>query len=192
MFAALLDTCTLWPSRQRDFLLSLAIEGAYRPLWSEAVLGELHYSEIEKLVERGESEDTARESAARLLEQLRRHFDDAIVENWEHLEGTYSLPDRDDEHVVAAAVIGGAGVIVTNNLKDFPVDKMPQNLDVQTPAHFAENQVCINPTAGVTALKVMSSRLGNNGLSQTPERILDLLVNRYQMVGVRRHLAPLL
>lgn len=46
---------------------------------------------------------------------MRIVFDDAEARGWEGLEGTYGLPDPDDEHVVAAAVVAGAGAIVTHN-----------------------------------------------------------------------------
>lgn len=114
MFAAVLDTSVLWPSLQRDFLLSLAVEGSYRPLWSSAILDELVFHEAKKLVTRGTPEAEAQASAQRLIDRMSTAFDDALVTGWESLEGTYDLPDPDDEHVLAAASKGGTEVIVTN------------------------------------------------------------------------------
>jgi PIN domain len=83
MFAALLDTSVLWPSLQRDFLLSLAIEGLYRPLWSTGILAELEYEETQKLLNRGGQPAAAAARARHLIDQMTTAFDDALVEDWE-------------------------------------------------------------------------------------------------------------
>src|SRR5271163_876364 len=89
MFAALLDTSVLWPSLQRDFLLSLAVEGMYRPLWSSEILTELEFCETKKLIKRGEQPDAAATRARHLIDQMTTAFDDALVENWEPPDGTF-------------------------------------------------------------------------------------------------------
>lgn len=181
MFAALLDTCVLWPSRQRDFLLSLAIEGMYRPLWSAAILEELEYNEAEKLVGRGVESVEARHRATRLVSEMRKAFNDAEVEGWDGLDGTYGLPDPDDEHVVAAAVVGGAGAIVTLNEKDFPVRLIPRGIQIISPQEFAWNTVALNPPRAYAAVEEMSARTGKLGGKLTVSDILDILEERYCM-----------
>lgn len=180
MFAAVLDTSVLWPSRQRDFLLSLAIEGLYRPLWSEVILEEVEYTEADKLVNRhGFTREEAEAAAAKLVEQMRIKFDDAMVTGWEPLEGSYGLPDPDDEHVVAAAVVGGAGAIVTSNYKHFPRSRVPEHIQVLSPSEFAENTVAVSPDAARRAAEQMAMRLKNPPMSI--DDILDVLVNTYEM-----------
>ena len=179
VFAALLDTNVLWPSLQRDFLLSLAIEGLYRPLWSEAILEELHLHEQYKLIDRGTDPGEALIKADFLVTQMRSAFDDALVTGWEGLDGTYGLPDPDDEHVLAAAVVGNAGAIVTDNLKHFPAAKVPSHINVITGREFAENTADVNPEAAVRALIAISRR---HALTpHTPREVLELLVARYSM-----------
>lgn len=180
MFAALLDTCVLWPSRQRDFLLSLAVEDLYRPLWSSAILEELHYNEIEKLTDdRGLSRAEAESRAARLIEQMRSNFDDAEVQNWQPYDDTFGLPDADDEHVVAAAVAGHAGAIVTVNLKDFPQDKIPHGIEIIVPSEFAANTVAVSPQRALKAVTKLTQRRKNPPVSV--DDFLVLLRDKYEM-----------
>jgi hypothetical protein len=142
VLVALLGTCVLWPSLQRDFLLSTAFEGRYRPVWSSRILEELEYEEARKLVKQSGLDsqagvgwvvtsphsDVAAELAARLITTMRSEFEDAEVPGWEPLVGTYGLPDPDDEHVLASAVIAGAGTLVTSNLSDSPGTRCPLRL----------------------------------------------------------------
>lgn len=177
MLAAVLDTSVLWPSRQRDFLLSLAVEGLYRPLWSTAILEELEYHQTRKLLRRGVAGDLAAQRARRLIDQMRLVFDDATVVGWESLEGSFALPDPDDEHVVAAAVAGGADAIVTHNLRDFPRAKVPAHIEVVSPALFTADTVSVSPDVALRAVTAMVARYRAPGRSV--DEVLDELATRY-------------
>jgi len=113
---------------------------------------------------------------------MRREFADAEVGGWEPLEGTFGLPDRDDEHVVAAAVIAGAGAIITENLKDFPADKIPPTIQVLSAREFAKNTVALNARHALAAVQEIASRSGRHGAVLTVEEIFDTLRERYGMI----------
>ncbi|ONM46458.1 PIN domain-containing protein [Nocardia donostiensis] len=180
MFAVVLDTCVLWPSLQRDFLLSLAVEGLYRPLWSSTILEELEFHEARKLVARGEDRRNAETRAHRLIEQMGSAFDGALVEGWEPHEGTFGLPDADDEHVIAAAVVGGAGAIVTDNVRHFPQSKVPKHIQILRPAQFAADTVAVAPGTALQAVEAITGRRRNP--PESVEHVLETLVSRYGMV----------
>lgn len=190
MRTAVLDTNVLWPSLQRDFLLSMVAFGMYRPLWSDAILEELEHHEALKLTRRGTDPDAAATSAARLVGVVRTAFDDALVTGWEPLDGTFGLPDRDDEHVLAAAVAGGASMIVTDNLRHFPARLIPAGIEALTAKEFAATTVESDPAVAATALRAISARYRNP--PRTSLDLLDILATRYGMKDVDALIRPLL
>lgn len=181
MYTALLDTCVLWPSLQRDFLLSLAAEGLYRPVWSSAVLGELWETETAKHVDRGGDAADARWRADHLLEQMRSAFFDAEVEGWERLEGTFGLPDPDDEHLLAAAVVSGAEAVVTDNVRDLPPRLVPPPVQVLRARDFAFDTVAVSPARARAAVARIAERFGRRGPVRTEEEVAASLRRLYGM-----------
>jgi PIN domain-containing protein len=106
-------------------LLEVASMGAYRPLWSSAVITELDRTLRLLLGKRGISQEETDAYLTRLFRQMETAFPDAVVTDWESLVETIQLPDPDDRHIVAAARAGRADVIVTDNLADFPPAALP-------------------------------------------------------------------
>lgn len=49
---------------------------------------------------------------------------DSLVEGYHALIPALTLPDADDRHVLAAAIVGRCDVIVTQNLADFPAEAL--------------------------------------------------------------------
>lgn len=184
MFIALLDSCVLWPSTLRDFLLSLAIQQAYTPAWSSAILDEVERNEALKLRTRPPylDDEIAAARAQHLVSTMRRVFPDAETPGWEMLEGKFGLPDIDDEHVLAAAVLARAGAIVTENLKDFPKHLIPEGIQILTARQFAENTVSINPGLALRAVREIAARSGSHGPQLTEDAILGILEDRYRLL----------
>lgn len=180
MFAAVLDTCVLWPSLQRDFLLSMAVENLYRPLWSSAILAELEEHEARKLRDTGVETTPAARRAGALVRAMNAAFDDALVAGWEPLEGTFGLPDIDDEHVLAAARVGGAGAIVTDDVRDFPNRCVPSDIRVLPDKDFAADTVAVSPERARLALETMIGRY--TAPAATLTEVLRVLETRYGMV----------
>lgn len=119
---------------------------------------------------------------------MRHAFPDALVAGYEPLIGTYNLPDPDDEHIVAAAVVGGAGVIVTRNLKHFSSELLPPPLIAIQPAAFAEQTVEIAPRRAHEAIHEMAARSGHRGPRLSEQDIRDTLARRYGMERAMEYL----
>lgn len=179
------------PGSQRDFLLQLASEEAFFPIWGTGIMWELDGT-LADLYERHEVFDSATKRE-RLLAQMRHAFPGAEVDAPRDRDYDYGLNDPADGHVAHAALVGNADVIVTNDKRaGFKEARVLYEGAVATvaPHEFVANAVAAHPQVGVRALAVMSQR--RNNPPQTPERILDLLVVRYGMDEAASILRPLL
>jgi predicted nucleic acid-binding protein len=191
VYRAVLDTCALVPSLQRDFLLQLATEGAYAPVWGSGVLFELDYVLAGLHARRGINDSASRRH--HLFDQLRRAFPGSEVHAPKDREYSYGLNDPDDGHVAHAAILGKADAIVTDDRRaGFSTASVLMEADIETvhPHQFAANTVAAHPRAGVRALREMANRRTNP--PQTPKQILELLVTRHNMIEVAEVLLPLL
>lgn len=191
MYRAVLDTCALVPSLQRDFLLQLATEEAYAPVWGSGILFELDYVLAGLHDKRGITDSASRRQ--HLFDQLKAAFPGSEVHAPKDRDYSYALNDPDDGHVAHAAIIGKADAIVTDDRRaGFSTAGVLVEADIETvhPHQFAANTVSAHPHAGVRALREMSNRRTNP--PQTAEQILELLVTRHNMTEVAEILVPLL
>lgn len=175
-FSAFLDTCVLVPSVLRDLLLELGTNPAYRPLWSERVEEELARAIRSRHGSKGRDPEETDAYIKRLLRNMNAALPDARVSGWEGLADQMANgPDPGDTHVIAAAVLGQADVIVTFNLKDFPGDILPGKLFAQHPDEFLRDLLGLYPAQMVMELQKIASRTGRKGPRWTISDVLQRL-----------------
>jgi predicted nucleic acid-binding protein len=124
-FTVVLDACVLVPVTAADTLLRLAERDMYRPVWSERIL-----EEAKRAIATLHSDLPAEQIEYR-FDCMNKAFEDASVSGWEGLERSIILPDENDRHVLACALVAGADAIVTNNVRDFPDEALaPFSIEV--------------------------------------------------------------
>lgn len=166
-FTALFDACVLYPQTLRDVLVCLARTELFRARWSADINDEWTRNRLLKHPEHATK-------IQHTLTQLNESVPDCLVTGYEALIPSLLLPDPDDRHVLAAAIVGRADVIVTTNLKHFPEDALsPYNIEAQHPDGFVVHQFNLDREKVLSAFKIMRARLKDPPMS-TEEFIASL------------------
>ena len=167
-FIAVLDTNVVYPVEIRDLLFWFAYYDLYTPKWSAHVFDEWKDVMIRKGV--------APEEAARRVNKANLAFPDALVTKHNGLIDGLALPDPEDCHVLAAAIKCNANVIVTNNLKDFPLDYLQSfGVDVKSADDFLTDIIDLNAEIAIKAFRALVLNRKNPPLDEY--EILDRLRN---------------
>lgn len=112
---------------------------------------------------------------------------DCLVQDWAPLVEVIELPDPDDRHVVAAAIRARAQVIVTANIKDFPIEELePWGIEARTPDDFVLEHVALHGRA----VSLIVSQIADSW-ARPPGTVRDVLV-ALERGGLSRSAAALL
>lgn len=138
-FTVVYDANVLYPAPLRDLLVRLATTGLFRARWTERI----HEEWIRNVL--ADRPDISPEQLQRTRTLMDAHCHDCLVEDYEGLIDTLTLPDPDDRHVLAAAIRCGADAIITANLKDFPALELSKHgIEAIHPDDFIVNNLDLN------------------------------------------------
>lgn len=170
-FTVVYDACVLYPAPLRDLLMHLALTDLYCARWSE----QIHDEWICSLL--SQRPDLKPEDLFRTRELMNAHVRDCLVSGFEHLIASIELPDPDDRHVVAAAIVAGADLIVTFNERDFPANQLARyNLAAQHPDDFILDVLDLHPARVCEAVAAHRRSLRNP--PKSADEYLDTLLRQ--------------
>ncbi len=172
-FCAFLDASVLYPVSLRNLLMGLTLNGLFQARWSADV-----HDEWIRSVHR-DRPDIPLDRLQSVRAAMDRHAEDCLVTGYQSLIGSLNLPDPDDRHVLAAAIVAGADVIVTRNLRDFPAETLNRyDIEAQHPDEFVRHLLDLTPVLVVDTVREQQSDLVN-----PPVRMSDLL-DIFQRIGL--------
>lgn len=172
-FTAVLDTNVLVGALTRNMILSLAEVGIFRPRWSRQTIAVEFIRVFDRLYP---DKDGVGDRQRRNIEKA---FPEATAHVSPGLMNSLSLPDADDLHILAAAIMTKAAVIVTDNLKDFPKETLAAyEIEAISADDFLADCIDLGKAEALAALRTMRERFKN------PAMDAESLLTRMEQLGL--------
>jgi predicted nucleic acid-binding protein len=162
-YTAIIDACVFFGMLKTDALMSLCSRGLFAAKWSRRIEDEWVSHLTQKLPDR-QFQIANRKTQMRLAVPDWEVGDEGIAA----IEPGLQLPDPDDKHVLAAAIVGHADCIVTDDKWGFDETVASRyGIEVIDTDSFIVNQLDLDEYQALAALKAMRLRWGNP--KATPE-----------------------
>jgi predicted nucleic acid-binding protein len=165
---AFLDASVFYPVTLRNLPMRLTLNGLFQARWSQHV----HEEWIRAVLR--DRPDIPAERLHAVRDAMNEHAEDSVVTGYEGFIEALHLPDPDDRHVLAAAIVGQTDVIVTRNVRDFPQELIGRyGIEARHPDEFVRHLLDLAPALIVDALRDQQAALTRPPM--TMDEILDLL-----------------
>lgn len=179
-FCAFLDASVLCPVSLRNLLMRLTLNGLFQARWS----ADVHEEWIRAVLR--DRPDLPRERLLQVRDAMDEHAEDCLVTGYDSLIEGLRLPDPNDRHVLAAAIVGHADVIVTHNLRDFPGEVLARyGIEAQHPDAFVRHLLDLSPVLVLDAVRDQQA-----GLTRPPMEMAELLA-LFERLGLAETVAEL-
>jgi len=130
--------------------------------------------------------DLPSEKLLQIRDAMDEHAEDSLVTGYERLIEGLHLPDPNDRHVLAAAIVGRADVIVTHNLRDFSAETLDRyGIEAQHPDEFIRHLLDLSPALVVDAVRAQQA-----GLTRPPIPMTELL-DLFERLGLAKTVTEL-
>jgi hypothetical protein len=165
------DACILYPFHLRNIVVQIAVDRLVDARWTD----EIHDEWIRNLAANVPAIPIERLQITRRL--MNGALPHAMVAGYQGHVQAVTLPDPDDRHVVAAGIAGGASVVLTWNLLDFPVRELKKHgLRRQTPDALLVD--LYNKVPDLTLASLANARRNLSKTRVSASDFVDILKNQ--------------
>jgi hypothetical protein len=157
---AIYDACVLYPFHLRNLLLQCAVDRLVDARWTD----EIHDEWMRSLL--ADRPALSRDDLTRTRGLMNRVLPEANVIGYQRHVEAVRLTDLDDRHVVAAAIEANASLVVTWNVRDFPLRELARHgLRRQTPDALLMDLYEALPEITVATTASARTNLTRSGIS---------------------------